>query len=268
MEPSRTTYGTTAQEDNEEERDGRYVPSSIYGGYNPNWYNHRYVFYRRRRREQCMDRLVVQANALTLKQIAFHVANILFALIACCIMWSTVAVCIVLSPVLLSMQSLTHWLCQIIRRVAQLDIHLYNSITPQGEHIFVSLTDAHELLATVLYFACIKPLVALASSVVAVALIIVSFGLMLLSIFPQALVDPHHRTAMPPAPTPLNFLLGSFFLYVSVFMIHWTARRASFATRYLCCDGLEIYRYVYGIPIPMSNQLSSRSMGFGTGVIV
>ncbi|KAF0699777.1 Aste57867_9658 [Aphanomyces stellatus] len=260
-------YGTQAASTDE---DKIFQPTLIYGGYDPNRYTTHVVRQRRRQRaKQCMHALVIPMDGSILKQLMFHTLNVSFGAFACVVMWSIIMLSILLSPAAFALfpidNSFYQWLCLLVRGVAEVDIHLYNSISPQGEHIFVSFASPRDLMAAIFYFACVKPLLVVVTSAISLSLLVVSFGLVALSFSPHFLAE---LNMILLTSTALVFLAGAFSVYISVLMVIWTARRACSSTRYCCCDGLEIYRYVYGIPIPVAQHTPSHLMGFGTGYIV
>ncbi|RHY67955.1 hypothetical protein DYB30_003453 [Aphanomyces astaci] len=154
---------------------------------------------------------------------------------------------------------------KIVVLIANIDIRLYNSIAPQGQHIFVTLSTARDFGATLLYFACVKPVVAVATTGIPLSLVVLSVRWTVLSTVAFQEINSFQSSA--PSIWPAVGGVGS--IYLSVCVCRELAKKVCTTTRYVCCDHLDIYRYVYGLPIPMACQVPSHMMGvFGAGLIV
>ncbi|KAF0775720.1 hypothetical protein AaE_000579 [Aphanomyces astaci] len=246
-----------------------FVPQSVYGGYDPNWYGTRVALPRRRRRpdDGCGAFMnLCRSPRITFQLLTFQGLHAAFVVLACVAAWFIAVVCLLLSAVsAMCPMTLPSWLCWAVVLIANIDIRLYNSIAPQGQHIFVTLSTARDFGATLLYFACVKPVVAVATTGIPLSLVVLSVRWTVLSTVAFQEINSFQSSA--PSIWPAVGGVGS--IYLSVCVCRELAKKVCTTTRYVCCDHLDIYRYVYGLPIPMACQVPSHMMGvFGAGLIV
>ncbi|ETV92642.1 hypothetical protein H310_13088 [Aphanomyces invadans] len=267
-----TAASTTASCITEDER--VFVPQSVYGGYDPNRYSAHVAIPRRRRRpnpSSCTAFLTLTPRT-TLQLVWFQVLHAAFVTVAFVAAWFIAAVCMLLATLsTVCTPSMPPWLCWTIVLVANIDIHLYNSISRQGEHIFVTLSTARDFGAMVLYFAFVKPFVAVVTTGAPLYALVMSIRwTVALAITSFTSSSATVAQFAPSTCWPFLYVVIQVgCVYLTMCLCQALAKGTCHATRYICCDHLAIYGYVYGMPIPMACRTPSHMMGvFGAGRIV
>lgn len=201
--------------------------------------------------------------ASTLRLVVFHLLNSLLA-------WLGFAVAVVGTILSVALLPLCCFGVLVFRLVlflvgflAQLDVELYNFISPSSEHVFVSIPQRGAVLSlsgkrlspklgsfspvalsATLYFATIKFLLGLLSNLT----VSIAFSLPI-----SALSSEGFSSAFDGFFGGLLFVTTSVLLFfVGVALMHVVARWSRAATRYFCCEKFNTYSYVHasgGLPV-------------------
>ncbi|OQS06114.1 hypothetical protein THRCLA_01807 [Thraustotheca clavata] len=235
----------------------------INGPYDPNRYANQRVLYPTRRTcpQTWIEILVLPQQSSTFYYLLFHLANAIISTLSCVVASCIVVLYVVTIP-------LNCWIGALVARIAlyvalklsSFDAHLYNWMTPSGEHIYVSFAITNEIpeydvFRALVYLAVVKFPVMLITSGIAVA----SIGASLLLVF--------KAWFSTPSPLPLA-TMGLLYLYISCLLCHLLAWFYRWLVRKVCCHTLGLYRYVFGYRMSTRYHEPLHLMGFGTGQVV
>ncbi|KDO33336.1 hypothetical protein SPRG_02144 [Saprolegnia parasitica CBS 223.65] len=242
-------------------------PAFVQSAYDPNRYaDHRVLYPPRSRTPSTWRRLcALPAQWISTRQnVVFHVLHVLATLVMAIVAWLLLLLGVLLLPLWRCLGPLVARiaLCLVLQ-LASMDVHLYNSISPGGEHIYVSFaysdTRSHaRVLQTLLYLASAKIVLAAATSGVAVVFVLGSL----------LLLAHGCGVAWSQDPSLPRCLLGTVCLYSSIVLSHVLARAYRRGVQRLCCDYLDLYRFVYGYCMATAYHTPLQLMGFGHGQVV
>ncbi|TMW57221.1 hypothetical protein Poli38472_003146 [Pythium oligandrum] len=204
----------------------------------------------------------------TFKLMVFHLMNAILGIGAFSLVTAGLSMSISLVPLCCFGLVIFRVLLHVVRFLAQIDVELYNYISPPGEHVYLSIPERAttygmegrrlaaslssvsplSLMATI-YFLTIKFALGILSCIVvtlAIALPVVE--IIGATIDPEDMVinDGDFEHSLHFDTDPFGFVLASVCIFViSLALMHLTARLSRKATRFFCCERFSTYRYVY-----------------------
>ncbi|OQR91718.1 hypothetical protein ACHHYP_04442 [Achlya hypogyna] len=243
----------------------------VHGSYNPNRYaDHRVLYPTRPRLSSCPWACALPAQWMTLRFVLFHVANVVAAGVSAIISLVVILLFVLASPLESWLQPLmSRVVLFIVLQLASLDVHLYNSISPAGEHLYVSfaLSDAsidYEVLRALVYFASVKILLVLSTSGLVLVVSAASLAAIVLASTPSV----EAMRLEVSSTVSLWLVAGGTGLYVSGFLCHVLGRGYCDLLQRCCVDRLGMYKYVFGYCMSTLYHTPLHLMGFGSGQIV
>ncbi|GLD96278.1 hypothetical protein PINS_up004961 [Pythium insidiosum] len=231
------------------------------------------------RREGCCS--------MTVKLIIFHVLNAILGIAGFSLIVTGVSLSFGLLPLCCFGIIVFRVVLFMVRFLAQLDVELYNFISPAEEHVYLSIPERAvfigmegrrlspslssfsplALMAT-LYFLTVKFVMGLLSCIVVSAALTLPTGEIITrttDIKSDVYVMGINVREFDAQSDPVTFaLVWICMLLISVALMHVVARLSRAATRFFCCERFSTYRYVYGPQYPAAFPAAATTYGATT----
>ncbi|KAJ0400927.1 hypothetical protein ATCC90586_000228 [Pythium insidiosum] len=224
--------------------------------------------------------------SMTVKLVVFHMLNAILGITGFSLVVTGVSLSFGLLPLCCFGIIVFRVVLYMVRFLAQLDVELYNFISPAEEHVYLSIPERAvfvgmegrrlspslssfsplALMAT-LYFLTIKFVMGILSCVaVSVALSLPSAEIItrttdLKDVYAMGINVRQFDAESDPVTFALVWIC---MLLISVALMHIVARLSRSATRFFCCERFSTYRYVYGQQYPTAFPAAATAYGATT----
>lgn len=224
---------------------------------------------------------------MVFKLVLFHFMNAVLGIVAFSVVVTGVSLSFGLIPLCCFGIVVFRVVLYAVRYLAQLDVQLYNYISPPEEHVYVSIPERAaffglegerlapslsavsplSLMAT-LYFLTIK----FAMGIASVAALSIAISFPLAKIIAQN-VDENEQVYVNGVDVhdfnfetdPLGFTVAAVCCFIiSLALMHILARLSRAATRFFCCERFSTYRYIQSTQYPVNTQYPVAAASYGT----